>query len=47
MVLRRAEPVLDRETVDGIIHKLMSIDDKLQRLVEGLLEDDGEEEADT
>jgi hypothetical protein len=40
------EPVLDRETLDGIIHKLMSIDTKLERLVDELLEDDGEEEAD-
>jgi hypothetical protein len=45
-VWRRRETVLDRETLDGIIHKLMSIDEKLERLVNGLLEDDGEEEAD-
>jgi hypothetical protein len=44
---RRLEPVVDRETVDGIIRKLMSIDAKVQRLVDGLLEDDGEEEVDT
>jgi hypothetical protein len=41
------EPVLDRETLNGIIRKLMSIDTKVARLVEELLETDGEEEADT
>jgi hypothetical protein len=46
-VWRRPDPVLDHETLYGIIQKLMAIDDKLQRLVEGLLEEDGEEEADT
>jgi hypothetical protein len=46
-VWRRTEPGLDRETVDNIIRKLMSIDDKLTRLVDELLEDDGEEKADT
>jgi hypothetical protein len=45
-VWRRQEPVLDRETLDGIIRKLTSIDAKLVRLVHELLEDDGEEEAD-
>jgi hypothetical protein len=44
---QRAEPVLDRETVNGIIQKLMSIDENVERLVRGLLGDDGEEEADT
>jgi len=37
------EDVLDRETVDGIIRMLMSIDGKVERLVDGLLEDDDEE----
>jgi hypothetical protein len=46
-VWRRREPVLDRETLAGMILKLMSIDDKLVRLVDALLEDDGEEEVDT
>jgi hypothetical protein len=43
---RTPAPVRDRETLDGIIRKLMSIDDKLVRLVDELLEDDGEEEVD-
>jgi hypothetical protein len=47
LVWRRPEPVLDRETLNGIIRKLMSIDTKVARLVEELLETDGEEEADT
>jgi hypothetical protein len=43
-VWRREEPVLDRETVDGIIRKLMSIDENVARLVERLMGgDDGEE----
>jgi hypothetical protein len=46
-VWRRPEPALDRETVDGIIQKLMSIDAKVERLIDALLEDDGEEEVDT
>ena len=46
-VWRRAEAALDRETVDGIILKLMSIDDKLEQLVDELLEDDGQEETDS
>ena len=37
------EPVLDRETLDGIISMLMRVDANVQRLV-GLAEDDGEEE---
>ena len=45
-VWRRTEPVLDRETFGGIIRKLMSIDTKLDRLLDELLEDDGEAEAD-
>jgi hypothetical protein len=41
---RRKEPALDRETVDGIIRKLMAIDVKLALLLEhfGI----GEEEND-
>ena len=39
--------MLDGETLDGIIRKLMSIDDKLERLIDELLEDDGQEEMDT
>jgi hypothetical protein len=41
--------VLDRETVGGIIQKLMTIDRKLDRIIEGLdlEEDDGEEEVDS
>jgi hypothetical protein len=31
---RRPEPALDRETVDGIIRKLMEIDAKLALLLE-------------
>jgi hypothetical protein len=45
-VWRRHEPVLDRETLDGIIRMLMSINARLERLVDELLEDDGEEETD-
>jgi hypothetical protein len=44
---RRPEPALDSETVDGIIRKLMEIDDKLNRiLVEMEIDDEGEEEED-
>jgi hypothetical protein len=32
-VWRRRNPVLDRETVDGIIRMLMAIDSKLDRLL--------------
>jgi hypothetical protein len=48
-VWRRSEPALDRETVDGIIRKLMSIDRKLELVIDALdiREDDGEEEVDT
>jgi hypothetical protein len=46
-VWRRKEVVLDRATLDGILLNLMSIDAKLVRLVDELLEDDGEAEADT
>jgi hypothetical protein len=38
-VWRREEPVLDRETVDGIIRILMDINAKLERLLEE--EEDG------
>lgn len=44
---RRGQPVLDAATLDGIIKMLMSINENTQRLVEELLGDDGEEEADT
>ena len=44
---RRPEPVLDRETVDGIIRKLMVIDVKLEVIIEHFgLSDDHEEEDD-
>jgi hypothetical protein len=46
-VWHRPEPVLDRETVNGIIQKLMSIDEHVRQLVEELLGDDGEAETDT
>ena len=39
-VLRRSEPPLDRETVDGIIRMLMAINAKLDRLLSEE-EDDG------
>jgi hypothetical protein len=45
-VWRRPEPPLDRETVDGIIRKLMEIDEKLTRVLVALEVDDGEEEED-
>ena len=38
--------MLDRETLDGIIWMLMSINARLERLVDELLEDDGKEETD-
>jgi hypothetical protein len=44
-VWRRPQPVLDRETVNGIIQKLMSIDAGVKELIEELIGDDGEEEA--
>ena len=44
---RRPEPALDRETVDGIIRKLMAIEDKLDRILKELDIDDEEEEEDT
>ena len=40
---RRDEPVIDRETLDGIIRMLMDINAKLERLLEE--EDDGEDES--
>jgi len=45
-VWKRPEPVLDRETVDGIIGKLMEIDEKLRRVLIALEVDDEEEEDD-
>jgi hypothetical protein len=41
-VWRRPEPALDRETVDGIIRKLMEIDTKLEEILIhlGLLDDE-------
>ena len=38
---QREEPVLDRETLDGIIRMLMDINAKLEQLVE---EEDGDGE---
>jgi hypothetical protein len=43
-VWRRKESPLDRETVDGIIRKLMEIDAKLDRLLEYQEDDDAEED---
>jgi hypothetical protein len=43
-VWRRDEPVLDRETVDGIIRMLMDINAKLEQLL-GEEEDGGEDES--
>ena len=40
---RREEPILDSETLDGIIRMLMSIDSKLDRLL-GEEEDDASED---
>jgi hypothetical protein len=45
-VWRRSDPVLDRQAVDGIIWKLMSIDTKLDRIAERLEITDEEEEDD-
>jgi hypothetical protein len=46
-VWRRPEPPLDRETVDGIIRKLMDIDEKLTWVVAKLRgEEDNAEEND-
>lgn len=42
----RREPVLDRETVDGIIKKLMAIDAKLDQIRDRLEIDDEAEEDD-
>jgi hypothetical protein len=38
--------VLDREIVDGIIRKLMDIDEKLRRVLVAVEVDDEEEEED-
>jgi len=43
--LRRPEPALDRETVDGI-RKLMEIDTKLERILEALEIDEDEDDDD-
>jgi hypothetical protein len=42
-VWRREDPVLDRETVDGIIRMLMAIESKLDLLL-GEEEDDASED---
>jgi hypothetical protein len=39
----RPEPLLDRETVDGIIRKLMDIDVKLDRVLRQLDVEDGDD----
>jgi hypothetical protein len=41
-VWRRPEPVLDRETLNGIIRKLMEIDTKLDEILAhlGLMDDE-------
>jgi hypothetical protein len=46
-VWRRPEPVLDRETLDGIIRKLMEIDTKLDEILIhlGLIDDEGDDDA--
>lgn len=41
---RRADLPLDRDTVDGIIRKLMEIDAKLDRVLELLEDGDAEED---
>jgi hypothetical protein len=46
-VLRRPEPALDRKTVDGIIWKLVDIDEKLKLVLVALEVDDEEEENDS
>ena len=46
MWLRRPERALDRETVDGIIGKLMEIDTKLERVLEELEIDEDEDDDD-
>lgn len=44
---QRGDPVLDTETLNGIVRKLMAIDDKLDDVLEHLEgRDDGEEEDD-
>jgi hypothetical protein len=46
-VWRRPEPVLDRETLDGIIRKLMEMDTKLDEILIhlGLIDDEGDDDA--
>jgi hypothetical protein len=46
-VWRRPEPVLDTATVDGIILKLMDIDEKLKLVLVALEVGDEEEEDDS
>ena len=41
---RREEPVLDRQTVDGIIRMLMDINAKLERLLGEEEDGDGRED---
>jgi hypothetical protein len=43
---RQCDDPLDRRTVDGIVLKLMAIDDKLELVVAILREEDDEEEED-
>jgi hypothetical protein len=43
-VWRRREPPLDRATVNGIILKLMQIDEKLDRIIELVGGEDAEED---
>ena len=43
---KRPEPALDRETVDGIIRKLMDMDAKLDRILDRLEEEDDEAQED-
>jgi len=45
-VWRRPEPVLDRETLDGIIRKLMEMDTKLDEILIHLGVIDDEEDDD-
>jgi len=44
---RRPQPALDRETVDGIIRKLMEIDTKLDEILDHLGLTDEEDEDDS
>jgi hypothetical protein len=45
-VWRRREPVLDRETLDGIIRKLMEMDTKLDEILVPLSLIDDEQDDD-